>query len=80
MATEAEITVRWAPEEPVHRTARTILFGLQSAEAALDIYGKHTDGMTVRQRADRILKAAQSGNLEPGLYKIAWFIERTFKR
>jgi hypothetical protein len=78
MDTEADITpaVR-APEEPIHRTARTILVGLHAAEAELDIDRSNTE-LPVRQRADRIMKAAQSGNLRPALYKIAWFLARTF--
>ena len=78
MTAEAEITVQQARENPVHRTARTVLVALHAGEAALDI--STNTGLPVKERADRILKAAQSGSLDPALYKVCWFLSRTFKQ
>jgi len=77
--TEAEITVPQRQQEnPIYRTAKTILVGLHAAEAALDIHDRSSAELPIKSRADRILVAAQSGNLAPSIYKIAWFLAKTF--
>ena len=80
MAAEAEITVQRAPEESVHRTARTVLVALHWAEAQLDIHDRANAELPVGERANRVLKAAQSGSLDPSLYKICWFLSRIFRQ
>jgi hypothetical protein len=67
---------------------RALEVAMAGAEAALNLDARMTDpeadlrlgdrkGLSMKDRAESILKVAQNGQLEPRLYRLCWFVSRT---
>jgi hypothetical protein len=80
METEPFVAPSKTPDPPLTRTAKAAALMLMQAELELGLCRKDGDGMTVRERAMRILGAARGSTvLDPPSYKLAWVLSRIIK-